>query len=82
MCSMQRFPADGPLAFVAMDLVGLMPKMEQGSQYIFVIINRYSKLTRAVPTLKTTATRVINVFMDHCIIPYGMPMYLLTDNGT
>lgn len=64
-----------------MDVVGIFPKTVQGNQYVLVTMDCYSTLVRAVPTSKSTATHVADVFMDHRINPYGMQTYLLTDNG-
>ena len=78
---LRLFPANGPLEFVAMDILGPLPKTKQGNQFVVVLTDRYSKLTRAIPTGKTTATTVATIFVDHWVIPYGIPNYVLTDNG-
>lgn len=79
---MQLFPASVPPELAAMDIVEPFPETVLGSQYILVIRHCYYMLARAVRTSKMTATHVTNLFMDHELIPYSIPTYLLADNGT
>lgn len=46
-----------------------------------MITNRYSKLAWAIPTFKTTASPVADMFMDYLLITYIIETYLLTSNG-
>lgn len=41
----------------------------------------YSKLPRAVPPGEISSSRVANVFFDSWIVPYGILVYILTENG-
>ena len=43
---LKLFPAAGPLEFVAMDLLGTLPRTAHGNQHVLVITDRFSKLTR------------------------------------
>jgi hypothetical protein len=79
---LKLFPANGPLEFVAMDILGPLPKTEHGNRFLLVISDRFSKLTRTVPLRTTTALVVSKVFCDAWVFSYGPPRYLLTDNGT
>lgn len=36
---------------------------------------------RAVPMTKARAPQVATVFLDACVMPYGIPLNLLTYNG-
>jgi transposase InsO family protein len=79
---LKLFPADGPLEFVAMDILGPLPKTEHGNRFLLVISDRFSKLTRTVPLRTITALVVAKAFCDAWVFSYGPPRYLLTDNGT
>jgi hypothetical protein len=79
---LKLFPASGPLEFVAMDILGPLPKTEQGNRFLLVISDRFSKLTPTVPLRTITALGVAKAFCDTRVFSYGPPRYLLTDNGT
>lgn len=70
-----------PLEFVAVDILGLLPKTKTSSGFIIVMTNRCSKLTRAIPTKKTTATDVAHILVEDWAVPYDVPIQLLTNNG-
>lgn len=64
-----------------MDILGPLPKTSAGNQFVFAMNDRYSRLTRAVPVSKTTASRAALTIIDNWIMPYGIPNFLLTDSG-
>ena len=64
-----------------MDLLGPFPATESGSTNILVITDRFSKLAQVTPLSSTTAPAVANAFIEHWVIPYGLPAFLLSDNG-
>ena len=78
---LRLFAPKAPLDFVAMDLLGPFKKTDHGSTYVLVITDRFSKLVRAIPMKSTTAPQVADAFIEHWVIPYGMPRHMLTDNG-
>jgi hypothetical protein len=79
---LKLFPESGPLEFVAMDMLGPLPKTEHGNRFLLVISDRFSKLTRTVPLRTITALGVAKAFCYAWVFSYGTPRYLLTDNGT
>lgn len=48
---------------------------------MLVIADLFSKLARFLPLWTTTATVILNAFLDHWMYAYGAPAHVLTDNG-
>lgn len=58
---LQLFPPSGALEFIAIEIFAHMNKATQGNQFVIVIIDRYSKLTKAAPVPKVRAALVATV---------------------
>jgi Chromo (CHRromatin Organisation MOdifier) domain/Integrase zinc binding domain/Integrase core domain len=80
--SVTLFPASKSLEFVAIDILGPLPKSVSGNQFILVICDRFSKLVVTVPLKKITALTVAQAFCNHWVFVYGPPLKLLSDNGS
>jgi hypothetical protein len=52
---MKLFPANEPLEFVSIDILGPLPKTVRGKRFLLVISDRFSKLTRSIPMRTTTS---------------------------
>ena len=78
---MKLFPATKPLEYIAVDLLRPFPPTENGSTNILVITDLFSKLDQVTPLSSTTAPAVANAFINNCVIPYGLPVSILSDNG-
>lgn len=77
---LQFFPAPEPFDFIAMDILGLLPKTNQGDQFVCVMTDRYLKVARAIAMFKILSTHMANIVFDHWIISFGIPNYLLKNN--
>lgn len=70
------------LRFVAIDILGPSTKKLPGIQnMVNMTAIRYTKLTCATPTAKIISQYLETVLLDNWILPYGIPNYVLTDNG-
>lgn len=78
---MKLFPATAPLEFVAIDILGPLRKTASGNEYLLVMTDRFSKLTRTAPLSSITSYTVAKAFCDVWVFTYGPPVYLLSDNG-
>jgi len=78
---MRLFPATEPFAAVAIDLLGPLPRTPEGYEYILVICDRFTKVTRAVPLREITSQDVLSAFLDTRVANYGLPDSVLSDNG-
>ena len=79
---LRLFPAEYPLQFVAIDLLGPLPRTTNGNRHVLVITDRFSKLSRAVPLVRINSTSVVRAFLENWAYPYALPETLLSDNGT
>ncbi|CDF38390.1 unnamed protein product [Chondrus crispus] len=78
---LKLFPARRPLEFVAMGILGPLPRSTKRNQYLLVISDQFPKMTRAIPLKSITSMTVARAFVENWIYPYGPPAYLLSDNG-
>ena len=78
---MRLFPATEPLAALAIDLLGPLPRTSEGFEYILVICDRFTKFTRAVPLKDISTLDVLSAFLDTWVASYGIPDSVQSDNG-
>lgn len=77
----QIFQASRTLALYAMDILGQPAQTTNGNTFLIVIIDRYSKVTKRIPKLRTMAVHIATLFLYHCIVPYGILDFLQADDG-
>ena len=78
---MRLFPATEPFAALAIDLLGPLPRTPEGFEYILVICDRFTKVTRAVPLKDISALDVLSAFLDTWVASYRISDSVLSDNG-
>ena len=79
---MTVFTPDGALEFISMDVLGPLPTSRNGHRYILVITDRFYKMTVAVPMADQTAYTVAHALIDRWVACFGIPIVLLSDNGS
>jgi len=67
---------------VALDTVGPLPETDSGNKYILVAIDHYSKWCEAKAVADHGARTAAGFLEDEIICRYGVPKFVLTDNGT
>jgi hypothetical protein len=67
---------------VALNTVGPLPKSTNGNKYVLVTIDHYSKWCEARPIKEHDAYIVVKFLEDEAICRYGVPKYVLTNNGS
>ncbi len=74
------------LAAASFDVVGIdflqLPRSTQGSVYILVCVNHFSRFVVLAPLRNKSAVTVVHAIVSHLICPYTTPRVLLSDNGT
>ncbi len=71
----------GPFDVVGIDLLQF-PRSIQGSTYVLVCVDHFSRFTVLAPLPNKLATAVAHAIVSHLICPYTTPRVLLSDNGT
>lgn len=78
---LQLVPPEGFLETVAVDILGLLPNTRTGNEYVVLMIDRYLKFTRAIPTTAMTKKKVPQFILDNYFISYDIPEKPLMENG-
>ena len=79
---MKLFPPSKPLEYVAMDILGPLPRAKAGKRFILVITDRFTKLTKTEALRTITALSVAKAFCRTWVYNFGTPKIVLTDNGS
>jgi hypothetical protein len=64
-----------------LDTVGPLPETSAGNKYILVAIDHYSKWCEAKAVADHGAKTAARFLEDDLICRYGVPRFVLTDNG-
>ena len=74
-------PVDASWTRVGVDVTRPYPRTSNGSKYIIVFIDRFSKWVEWACVPETTAPIVARVFMELIISRFGAPAILQSDRG-
>jgi hypothetical protein len=66
---------------VALDTAGPLPETKSGNRYVLVAIDHYSKWCEAKVVADHGAKTAARFLEDEVICRYGVPRFVLTDNG-
>jgi hypothetical protein len=66
---------------IAMDTTGLLPETKSINKYILVVIDHYFKWCEAKAVPDHNAKTTAKFLEDDIICKYGVPKFVLTDNG-
>ena len=79
---LRLFPAKRPGEHVAIDILGPLPRTQNGYQYVLCMTDRYSKMALVQPLTNITALTVARAFCKEWVYHYGQPTFLLSDRGS
>jgi hypothetical protein len=66
---------------IALDTEGPLPETKSGNKYILVAIDHYLKWCKAKAIADHEAKTAARFLEDDLICRYGVPKFILTDNG-
>ena len=72
---------DERFASIHCDLVGPLPLSPQGYQYLFTVIDRFSRHLEVIPLCDITAKTCADAFLLHWVARFGCPMEITCDRG-
>jgi len=73
--------ASWPFDGWGLDVVGPLPKSFEGHLYILAATNYFSKWAEAAALKEVKKETVVNFIRKNIIYRYGVPRYIITDNG-
>ena len=74
-------PPSTPWKTVAVDFAGPLITSRNGSKYILVFMDQFTKWVELIPTRDQLASTVVQAFYTNIICRHGCPEYLLSDRG-
>jgi len=81
MSYLKTFPPKESLTDLCMDLLGPLPRKAAGNEHRLVIVDRFSKMTRAIPLQRIDAETIAAAFFNNGMAVYGPPATVFSDNG-
>ena len=70
-----------PFTRIAMDMVGPLPRTEEGHRFILTIVDYGSRFPDAIPLKTTTSQDVVEALLEY-FSRVGLPEEILTDRGS
>ncbi|XP_070035112.1 uncharacterized protein [Nicotiana tomentosiformis] len=74
--------ASWPFDAWGLDVVGPLPKSSKGQMYILAATDYFSRWAEVVPLKEVKKEIVADFIKSNIIFRYGIPRYIITDNGT
>ncbi|KAF5184174.1 Transposon ty3-i gag-pol polyprotein [Thalictrum thalictroides] len=72
-----------PWESISMDFLGGLPKTKSGNDYLFVVVDRFSKMIILIPCQKTvTGEGATKLFFRHVWKYFGLPTSIISDRDS
>lgn len=79
---LQPLPCGKPWKRLGTDITGPHPRSRRGHVYISTVMDNFTKFVEAIPMANQEATSVARALVENVIVRYGVPLQILTDQGT
>ena len=72
-----------PWESISMDFVGGLPMSRKGHDYLYVVVDRFSKMCILMPCNKQiTAEQTAHMFFQNVWVHFGLPMSIISDQDS
>ena len=72
-----------PQGSVSMDFVGTLPKSRKSHDYLYVVVDRFSKMCILIPCNKQIIDeQTAKLFFEHVWVHFGLPTSIVSDRDT
>ena len=78
---MQLHSVTQPWYTIGIDIMGPFPPTFRQKKYLLVIVDYFTRWVEMFALRQTTSTDVANILINEVICRYGLPSYILSDNG-
>ena len=78
---MQLHTVSQPWHTIGVDIMGPLPKTPRQKRFLLVIVDYFTRWVEMFALRNTTATDIANILINEVICRYGIPSYILSDNG-
>ena len=79
--ALQTIPLSWPFPTWGLDILGPFPRAPGGFEFLFVMIDTFTKWIEAEPVVKTTTETAKRFLTKNVITRFGVPSRMITDNG-
>lgn len=63
------------------DLMGPFPLSSRRNRFLLVVVDNFTKFVLMYPLTQATGTKIVRLLEDHVFTVFGVPQYLIADNG-
>ena len=65
---------------ISMDFVGGLPMSRRGHDYLYVVVDKFSKMCILIPCKKqVTGKQTAKMFFDKVWVHFGLPTFIISD---
>jgi hypothetical protein len=72
-----------PWESISMDFVGGLPMLKRGHDYLYVVVDRFSKMCILMPCKKhIVVEQIANLLFQYVRVHFGLPTSIISDQDT
>ena len=79
---MKQYIVGAPWERMAIDILGPLPRSEDGNRYLMVVEDYFTKWTEAIPISNAEATITARIFIERIVTIFGVPLSIHSDQGS